>query len=234
MIFLLQIVITSAILAALAILVLAFSNRKPLVRSFQFLSLLFLAGSVFLLFKEFVAFQKREVNYGTIEIIDCQDLPEHEIIKNELTAFRHFQDYRNAPFGYEIFLLDATRQRNDPKSFQITLRDEIINQLQKQEYESPYWKKIFEIAFDFEPKLADFERTNFSAVFSIPFGFQYQGVEEGFGDLAIPENYSNFERESQLIYIALKAQSVDRNPERNSYFWDQNKVYFYTFFSNTS
>lgn len=231
--FSLQLLLVAVLFTVLVIVVMAFSNQKTLVRTFQFLSLLFLAGTAFLLFTEYAAFQKREVRNGAIEIIDWQDLPEYEIIKNELTAFRHFQEYRNALNGYEFFLLDIAQQGNDSKSYQITLRDEIIAQLQNQEYQSVYWKKIFAIAFDFDPKLEEFESANYSAVFSIPFGFQYQEEEEDFGDLAIPENYSKFERESQMIYIALKARSIDRTPESVSYFWDQNKDYFYTFFSNT-
>ncbi|WP_268036804.1 hypothetical protein [Algoriphagus sp. PAP.12] len=230
--FSLQLLLVAALFTVLIILVMAFSNQKILVRTFLILSLLFLAGSAFLLFTEYTAFQKREVRNGAIEIMDWQDLPEYEIIKNELTAFRHFQEFRNALNGYEMFLLDVALQRNDPKSYPITLRDEFIAQLQNQEYEPAYWKKIFAIAFDFEPKVEEFERANYSAVFSIPFGFQDQEEEEDFEDLTNPENYSNFERESQLIYIALKAQSFDRTPEGVSNFWDQNKVYFYTFFSN--
>lgn len=230
--FSLQLLLVAAVFTVLVIVVMAFSNQKTLVRTFQVLSLLFLAGSAFLLFTEYTAFQKREVRNGAIEIIDWQDLPEYENIKNELISFRHFQEYRNALNGYEFFLLDVAQQGNDPKSYPNTLRDDIIAQLQNQEYEAVYWKKIFAIAFDFEPKLEEFERANYSAVFSIPFGFEYQDEEEDFGDLANPENYSNFERESQLIYIALKARTFDRTSESVSYFWDQNKVYFYTFFSN--
>ncbi|MBN3581933.1 hypothetical protein JYB64_06000 [Algoriphagus aestuarii] len=226
----LQLLLVASLFTVLVIVVMSFSDQKILVRTFQFLSLLFLAGSVFLLFTEYTAFHKREVRNGAIEIIDWQNLPEYEIIKNELTAFRHFQEYRNALNGYEFFLLDVAQQGNDPKSYPNTLRDEIIAQLQNKEYEPAYWKKVFAIAFDFVPKLEEFERANYSAVFSIPFGFLYQ--EEDFPDLTDTENYSNFERESQLIYIALKAQSFDRSSEKVSYFWDQNKVYFYTFFSN--
>jgi len=230
--FSLQLLLVTALFTVLIIVVMAFSSQKILVRTFLVLSLLFLAGSAFLLFTEYTAFQKREVRNGAIEIMDWQDLPEYEIIKNELTAFRHFQEFRNALNGYEMFLLDVALQRNDPKSYPITLRDEFIAQLQNQEYEPAYWKKIFAIAFDFEPKVEEFERANYSAVFSIPFGFQDQEEEEDFEDLTNPENYSNFERESQLMYIALQAQSFDRTPEGVSYFWDQNNVYFYTFFSN--
>lgn len=230
--FSLQLLLVAALFTVLILVIITFSNQKILVRTLLVLSLLFLAGSAFLLFTEYSAFQNREVRNGAIEIIDWQDLPEYEIIKNELTAFRHFQEFRNALNGYEFFLLDVAQQGNDPKSYPNTLREEIIAQLQNQEYEPAYWKKIFAIAFDFEPMVDEFESANYWAVFSIPFGFQYQKEEEDFEDLAIPENYSKFERESQLIYIALQAQSFDRTPERVSYFWDQNKVYFYTFFSN--
>lgn len=232
MTFSLQILIALVIYAVTAIIILAVSKQKVLTGLIHILSVFFLIGGAFLFFTEYSSFHKREVRNGAIELINWDDLQENQIIKNELVALRHFQEYRNALKGYEFFLLDIVHKGNDPGSYQNTLRDQIISQLENQEYGASYWNKVFDIAFEFEASTEEFEQANYEAVFSIPFGFQSQEEAEDFGDLEIEENYSSFERASQLIYIAQKAQSIDRTSDRVSFFWDQNKVYFYTFFSN--
>lgn len=61
-----QLLKVAAFFTVLVIMIMAFSNQKILLRTFQFLSLLLLAGSAFLLFTEYAAFQRREVKKGAI------------------------------------------------------------------------------------------------------------------------------------------------------------------------
>lgn len=233
MTFALKIVLASAIFCVLVIVLLIKSKRKAILVTLLLLTGFFVAGASFYAYMEYVAYQKRVERYGlheqsVVEIVENDRSPE-----NKYAGFKYFQDYRNALSGYEVFLLEIGLNGRDQFSYQDTIRDEIIRQMEHEEYSETYWNTIFTIAFDYDVNTKTYQKSNYSALYVVPAVYEHPDLDEDYGDLGDAGNYSFFERICQLLYINQKVKTIDRSGENITHLWKSNKSYVYTFFSKS-
>lgn len=221
----------SVIFCLLILLLLALSKRKYITVTLVVVAGLFLAAASFYAFSEYSAYQNRKERYA-IQEVSVFDAPyENGSMEEELNAFKHFQEHRNVLQGYEAFLLDMGRYAMNDVSYKNTIRDEIMASLESQEYGETYWNTVLNVTFDYDRNTKAFHRSNYASLYVVPTVYEYHDFDENYGDLNDVENYSFFERMSQLMYIGQKLKSVDRSAEHISNLWNHNKSYIYTFFS---
>lgn len=221
----------SVIFCLLILLLLALSNRKSITVTLVVVAGLFLAAASFYAYSEYSAYQNRKERYAIQEMGVLEVTDENASLEKELKAFKHFQEYHNVLQGYEAFLLDMGRNIMNDVSYKNTIRDEIMASLESQEYGEAYWNTVLNITFDYDRNTKAFHRSNYASLYVVPTVYEYHDFDEDYGDLNDVENYSFFERMSQLLYIGQKLKSVDRSAEHISNLWNHNKPYIYTFFS---
>ena len=222
----------SAIFCLLILVLLTLSKRKFVTVSLLVMAGLFLAAASFYAFSEYSAYTKRKERYSSQANEVFEQLDEERLLsEKEFGAFKQLQEYRNALYGYEAFLLDLGMNDTDYVSYQNTIRDKIMAGLESQEYGETYWNTILNIAFDYDKINKEFRRPNYGSLYVVPAVYEYQDLEANYGDLNNAENYAFFERMSQLQYMGLKIKSFDRSVENIGNLWHHNKSYIYTFFS---
>lgn len=221
----------SVIFCLLILLLLTLSKRKSITVTLVVVAGLFLAAASFYAFSEYSVYQNRKERYAIQEMGVLEVPDENGSMEEELNAFKHFQEYRNVLQGYEAFLLDMGRNAMNDISYKNTIRDEIMASLESQEYGETYWNTVLNVTFDYDRNIKAFHRSNYASLYVVPTVYEYHDFDENYGDLNDVENYSFFERMSQLMYIGQKLKSVDRSAEHISNLWNHNKSYIYTFFS---
>ena len=231
MTFSLQILMVSTIFCVLVLVLLTILKKKAVTITLLVLTGFFFAAVSLYCYTEYFAYQKREKSYAE----QPNNLSGEQTINKELDRdydiYLHFQEYRNALNGYEMFLMDIGQRYSDVVSYQNTLRDEIMNIMANNEYGKTYWNTIFDIVFHYDKNTNSHKTTGYSAMYSIPIEYKYLDLEENFGDLDNPDNYSFFEKVSQKAYLEKKIKSFDRSPENIDNLWVLNKSYIYTYFS---
>lgn len=222
---------TSAIFCLLIWALLALSKKRFFTVVLLVLAGLFLAAASFYTYVEYSSYTKRKERYALQEMRVYELSDKNPSVSKELTAFKHFQEYRNELYGYEAFLLDVGLNSMDHVSYQNTVRDEIISGLENQEYGETYWNTVLDITFEYNKNTKEFRRQNYGALYVVPSVYEYHDFEENYGDLGDAGNYAFFERMNQLVYIGQKIKSFGRSAESINSLWNHNKSYIYTFFS---
>ncbi|MBR9853928.1 MAG: hypothetical protein GYB37_05030 [Algicola sp.] len=229
----LKIVIASAIFCVLALVFVAMLKKKIVTITLFVLTGFFLLAATFYAYIEYSAYQKRVERYanrGSDMVVELDEKPQSEL---ELSTLKYFQEYRNSLNGYEVFLLEIGMNHMDQDSYQNTIRDQIMANLENEEYGETYWNTVFNIAFEYDGNIKKYHRPNYNALYVIPADYEYSNLEGDYGDLNVPENYAYFERMCQLLYMSQKAKLFDRSAENITNLWKQNKSYIYTFFSKS-
>lgn len=226
----LQLLIGSAVFGIAILLLLGKARQKIMILGLLYSSILFFIGASYFLILEFSSYQKRNNQNGAREIDYETQLPEWMKRESEMKSLSSLRSYRDVWKGYEVYFLDMGRNGDMQVSYQQTLKDEIFSQMEKGEYGEQFWTKVFNLIFDYQENLKIYLNQEYETVFRIPVGDIHQDEEHDFGDLNIPENYTYFERVSQLEYLGQKLKFLDRSPEQILILWKQNKAYFYTFF----
>lgn len=221
----------SVIFCLLILALLALSKKRFFTVALLVIAGIFLATASFYAYTEYSAYTKRKERYAIQEMHVYELSNKDPSASKELIAFKHFQEYRNALHGYEIFLLDVGLNSMDHVSYQNTVRDEIIAGLESQEYGEAYWNTVLNITFEYDKNTKEFRRPNYESMYVVPSVYEYHNLEENYDDLGDAENYAFFERMSQLVYIGQKIKSYDRSAESINSLWNHNKSYIYTFFS---
>ncbi len=221
----------SAIFCLLILALLALSKKRFFTVVLLVMAGAFLATAFFYAYIEYSSYIKRKERYALQEMRVYELADENSSVSKELNAFKHFQEYRNALHGYEVFLLDVGMNNIDNVSYQNTIRDEIMAGLESQEYGEAYWNTVLNVTFDYDKNTKEFHRQNYELMYVVPSEYEFHDLEENYGDLGDAENYAFFERMSQLLYIGQKIKSHERSVESINSLWNHNKPYIYTFFS---
>ncbi|MBT30500.1 MAG: hypothetical protein CMO01_12650 [Thalassobius sp.] len=229
----LKIILASAIFYTLIVVLVTQSKRKSILLTLLLLSGLFFVGASFYAYIEYVGYQKRVEKYGLHELGAIEIIDKDLSTENEYAGFKYFQDYRNSLSGYEVFLLEMGLNDSDHFSYQNTLRDEIMQNMENEEYSETYWNTTFNIAFEYNRDTKLYQRPNYNALYVVPAAFEYPDHEVDFGDLNDSGNYSFFERSCQVLYICQKVKTIDRSAQSITNHWKSNKPYIYTFFSKS-
>lgn len=229
----LKIVIASVIFCTLTWALLIKSKKKVVTAILLAMTGLFITAASFYAYMEFHAYQKRMEKYGAHNSNIVEQPNEKRYSEKEFAVFQQFQEHRNSLNGYEAFLLEIGLNEMDHVSYQNTIRDQIMANLENEEYGETYWNTVFNIAFEYNGNTKKYHRPNYNALYVVPAEYEYIPLEGDYGDLNVPENYVYFERICRLFYIHQKVKLFDRSAENITNLWKQNKSFIYTFFSKS-
>ncbi len=192
---------------------------------FLILSIGFFLSASFVLFTEYVAYQKRLERYAVIS-------PEINIIpvvfsREDINSLEGFREQRNILFGYETFLKESAINY-DPGSFSYgnLLKEKFITQLENSKYSQTYWNTLFDSFFNYYPSGKKTPLDTYSAIFRIPTEYINEDLD-GEDDVQIIENISNKEYwQNEIIELNRSAENIEM-------IWNDNKVFFYTLTSKS-
>ncbi len=241
MTFSLQLLMASGIFCMLILLVLGIQKKGYLnykiVRFFMLVAAsLFLCATLWYAYTEFTSYNARVQRYNQEDKLTVQKETTATYSTQEVDTYAYFQTYRNTLSGYAYFLIDMSRNSDQEQSSYIyTLYHKIVEQFSSEAYTQNYWNKVFAVVFQQDDSTKTYKKSNYELMYVIPPDGVYRDLNEDYGDLNDPKNLNYFERICKLMYIEGELKNHEyRTPEHIASLWQNNKAFFYTFFSKTN
>lgn len=184
-------------------------------------------GASFLLFTEYVAYQKRVERYVTNSPINTPVINTVNFTNEDINSLERFREQRNILLGYAAFLNESAKNY-DPSSFSYgnLLKEKFIKQLENSKNSQNYFNTLFESFFNDFSSGKNVPLDAYSAIFRIPVEYVNENLD-GEDDIQVIENLSNKQYWQNEILV------LDRSTENIETIWNNNKVFFYSFTSKS-
>ena len=222
------------VLSILGIQKRGYLKHKVITILLTILTLCVTAFIAFLFYNEYNAYNQRLERYTVKKKDFYNKETENPITNQELNKLEKIQYYKNSLNGYEPFFKSlAITSNTSGVSYYNELRDNIITQLENQEYSQEYWDIAFNLIFKKEEQSLQYKAKNYEAIHFIPSTYFYRNLDENYGDLKDENNLSWFKTLAQSDYLQNKIKLFDRSKDNVELLWQQNKAFIYTFFSKS-
>jgi hypothetical protein len=184
-------------------------------------------SALFLLFTEYVAYNKRVERYVTNSPINTPVINAVNFTNEDINSLESFREQRNILLGYAAFLNESAINY-DPSSFSYgnLLKEKFITQLENSKNSQTYFNTLFESFFNDFSSGKKTPLDSYSAIFRIPVEYVNENLD-GEDDIQVLENVSNKQYwQNEIIELNRSAENIET-------IWIDNKVFFYTFISKS-